>query len=127
MAEGTRTIIGQPERLEGVQEILDLVLENVKDYAFIVLDPEGRIATWNGGAERLLGYRAEDIVGQPSAFIFRPEDHAAAEHELREAGRTGRAQEEGWRVRKDGSRFWANGVLTALRDRTGSLRGFVKI
>jgi PAS domain S-box-containing protein len=127
MADETRTIAGQPERLEGAQEILDLVLENVKDYAIVVLDPEGRIATWNGGAERLLGYCAEDIVGQPSAVIFRPEDQDAAERELRQAATSGRAHDEGWRVRKDGSRFWASGVLTALRDHSGALRGFVKI
>ncbi|HET9604224.1 MAG TPA: ATP-binding protein [Gemmatimonadales bacterium] len=101
----------------------------VRDYAILMLDPEGRVTSWNEGAERIKGYTAHDILGQ-SFTRFYPEDAVASgwpQHELEVAAREGRFEDEGWRVRKDGSRFWANVVITALRDRKGDLLGFGKV
>ncbi len=104
-------------------------VDAVKDYALILLDPEGSIVSWNAGAERLKGYRAEEIVGRSFARFFPPEEiaedlPAAA---IRRAALEGRFEHEGWRVRKDGSRFWANILLAALRDESGALQGFAEI
>jgi len=103
---------------------LALLVESVGDYAIFLLDPQGNIKTWNRGAERIKGYSAGDAIGQHFSLVYTPEDkernHPA--HELRVAARDGRFEEEGWRVRKDGSRFWANVVITALRDPDGRLR-----
>jgi PAS domain S-box-containing protein len=104
-------------------------IETVKDFAILMVDPAGKVASWNVGAERILGYREEEIVGQSFACIFTPEDRQdrAPEQEVAEA----RAEEHGWDdrwlVRKDGSRFWASGLLTPLQDEDGTLRGFVKV
>src|SRR5207302_75451 len=90
---------------------------------------QGRVATWNSGAERLKGYAAGEIIGQHFSRFY-PEDVVARgwpEEELRLAVADGRIEDEGWRVRKDGSRFWANVVITALRDERGVLRGFAKV
>jgi PAS domain S-box-containing protein len=108
---------------------LDLALNGAKDYAIFTLNCEGLVASWNSGAERLKGYSAPAIVGRHFS-IFYPMDEVRREHPaeiLRIAAREGRFEEEGWRVRKDGSRFWANAVITALRDGTGELRGFSKV
>ena len=102
----------------------------MKDYAIFMLDPRGHVASWNAGAERIKGYRADEIIGRTSPSSTRPEAIARGwpEHELRRGRRAeGRFEDEGWRVRKDGSRFWANVVITALRDRDGRLRGFAKV
>ena len=108
---------------------LALLVDSVLDYAIFLLDTEGRIVTWNRGAERLKGYTAEDIIGRPFSVFYTEEDrlrdHPAAELEI--AAREGRYEEEGWRVRKDGSRFWANVTITAIRDATGELVGFGKV
>ena len=106
-----------------------LLMENVKDYAIFLLDPKGRVVTWNTGAERILGYKEAEIVGQPFARIFTPEDveQDQPELELRVAADKGRVEDERWHVRKDGSRFWASGVVTPLWDEGGTLRGFAKI
>lgn len=116
-------------RLQKSEERFRLMVENVKDYAFIVLDPQGRIVTWNTGSERLHGYTAEEIMGQHFALFYGPEDRAAGKPdiELRTATTEGRFEDEGWRFRKDGTRFWANVVATPLRDQTGVLFGFAKI
>ncbi len=105
------------------------MIESIKDYAIFLLDVKGRIATWNAGAERIKGYRAEEIIGRHFS-VFYPEDVVARGYpaeELRRAAELGRWEDEGWRVRKDGSRFWANVVITALRDKAGELLGFAKI
>src|SRR5205085_5114607 len=104
-------------------------IEQVADYALFMLAPNGVIATWNVGAERIKGYRADEIVGQHFARFYTPEDVRARkpENELEAAAREGRFEDEGWRLRKDGSRFWANVVITAIRDEAGTLIGFAKV
>ena len=106
-----------------------LLVQSVTDYAIFLLDRSGRVVSWNEGAERIKGYSAGEIVGQPIALFYPPEDRDAGKPEqgLRCAEREGRFQTEGWRVRKDGSRFWADVVITALRDARGGLRGFAKL
>jgi PAS domain S-box-containing protein len=106
-----------------------LLVEQVQDYAIYMMDPQGRIATWNSGAERIKGYKASEIIGRPYATFFPPEDVAAGKpyRILETAEREGKAAQEGWRVRKDGSRFWVSALVTAIRDRSGKLLGFSKI
>jgi PAS domain S-box-containing protein len=106
-----------------------LLVEQVQDYAIYMMDPQGRIATWNSGAERIKGYKASEIIGRPYATFFLPEDVTAGKPQkiLETAEREGKAAQEGWRVRKDGSRFWANTLVTAIRDPSGNLMGFSKI
>jgi len=106
-----------------------LLIEAVKDYAIIAFDPNGMVTSWNEGAERLKGYQAEEIMGQHISRLYAQEDIAAGklEEELQQAAETGHVKDQGWRVRKDGSRFWAEVVTTALRDPGGKLIGFVKI
>jgi PAS domain S-box-containing protein len=108
---------------------LRLLVQGTADYAIFMLDPEGRVATWNAGAERIKGYRAEEIIGQHFARFYpqEPIDRGWPAEELRRAVAEGRFEDEGWRVRKDGTRFWANVILTALRDPAGRLRGFSKV
>ncbi|MGN6319478.1 PAS domain-containing sensor histidine kinase [Trinickia sp.] len=105
------------------------MVDSVKDYAIFLLDAKGRIATWNAGAERIKGYSAREIIGRHFSVFYPPEVAARGypEEELRHASELGRWEDEGWRVRKDGSRFWANVVITALRDATGEVMGFAKI
>ena len=109
--------------------IYRMMVEQVRDYALFVLDPSGHILTWNAGARRLKGYAAEEIIGRHFSVFYAPEavDRGWPAEELRLATREGRFEDEGWRVRKYGSRFWANVVLTALRDDGGKLIGFSKI
>ena len=111
------------------EEHLRLLLEGAKEHSILMLDPEGRILTWNAGAEHITGYRAEEMIGQPLAVLSLPEDQARKlpEEELESARAFGRAETEGWRVRKDGNRFWANVVITALKDEEGNVRGFAKV
>jgi len=111
------------------EERFRLLVEGVTDYAIYMLDPEGRVATWNAGAEHLKGYRDEEIIGRPFSIFFSPEDiqRGVPEETLKKAREGGRAVYEGWRVRKDGSRFWAYGVITATRDEAGKLLGFSKV
>ena len=106
-----------------------LLIESVIDYAIFMLDVEGRVMTWNPGAERIKGWTAEEIVGQHFSTFFTREDVAAGkpQMELAQATKLGRFEDNGWRVRKDGTRFWANVVITALRDPDGALRGFGKV
>ena len=106
-----------------------LFVENVGDYAIYMLDPEGRVATWNRGAERIKGYSAAEIVGQHFSRFYPPEEVAEGkpERELQEAARWGQIVGEGWRVRKDASRFWASVVLTAVHSPEGQLLGFGKV
>ncbi|HMJ15540.1 MAG TPA: PAS domain-containing protein, partial [Polyangiaceae bacterium] len=105
-----------------------LLLDSVLDYAIFMLDTEGRIVTWNPGAERLKGYRPEEIVGQHFSRFYPAEDIKSGkpERELRDAITHGKVEDEGWRIRKDGSTFWANVLITPVRDDAGRLRGFAK-
>jgi PAS domain S-box-containing protein len=105
------------------------LVQEVKDYAIFVLDPKGKVLSWNAGARRLKGYSEEEILGQHFSVFFSKEDLAnkKPQRELERAATEGRAEDEGWRLRKDGTRFWANVVITALHDGNGKLRGFVKI
>jgi PAS domain S-box-containing protein len=106
-----------------------LFVESVVDYAIFMLDPGGRVVSWNAGAQRLKGYRADEIIGQHFSVFYPPEEVAAGkpDRELELAIAEGRLVDEGWRVRQDGTRFWANLVLTAIFDEAGTLRGFGKV
>lgn len=117
------------EELRRSEEQFRLLVESVGDYAIFMLDAGGHIASWNLGAQRAKGYKAEEIIGQHFSVFYPPEAVAARhpEYELEVASAEGRYEEEGWRVRKDGSYFWANVVITALRDKTGRLVGFAKV
>ena len=117
------------ERLRHSEERFRLLVEGVSDYAIFMLDVNGAVATWNSGAARIKGYRAEEIVGQHFRKFYPPDaiESGWPEHELRVAAAEGRFTDEGWRIRKDGSRFWAQVTLTALRDEAGRLRGFAKL
>ena len=109
--------------------IYRLIVEQTRDYAVFFLDPEGRIMSWNAGAQRIKGYAPEEIIGRHFSTFYTREsvDSGWPQHELKVAAAEGRFEDEGWRVRKDGSRFWANVVITALRDEDGKLLGFSKI
>jgi len=106
-----------------------MLVESIKDYAIFMLDAGGRVATWNAGAQRIKGYLAHEIIGRHFSVFYPEADILAGktEHELRAATRDGRFEDEGWRLRKDGTRFWANVVITALRDPSGALLGFAKV
>ncbi|HLM61107.1 MAG TPA: PAS domain S-box protein, partial [Pyrinomonadaceae bacterium] len=110
-------------------ELFHLIIENIKDYAIFMTDVSGNIISWNPGVERLLGYKENEIVGQPSSVIFTPEDVAAGAHlkEMELAAECGCAEDKRWHRRKDGSRFWANGMLMPLKKADGTLRGFAKV
>ncbi|HSF73998.1 MAG TPA: PAS domain S-box protein, partial [Microcoleus sp.] len=111
------------------EERLRLIIEGVKDYAIFMLDPDGYVASWNSGAERILGYRSHEIVGNNSECFFTEEDLEIGKHKekLILAVAEGRYENEGWRLRKDGSRFWANIIVTPLRDEKGKLQGFSQV
>ncbi|HEY6392353.1 MAG TPA: PAS domain S-box protein [Bryobacteraceae bacterium] len=111
------------------EERFRLLVGSVRDYALFQMDPGGRIMSWNSGAERLLGYSEREIMGQPAVRLFTPEDAAqgAAAQELEAARTTGGAEDERWHIRKDGSRFFASGVVTTVRDVAGNLHGFAKV
>ena len=106
-----------------------MLVEGVRDYAIVMTDPENRVVSWNTGAERILGYTGPEILGRDLAIVFTPEDREkdVPGWEMRTAVAEGRAIDERWQLRKDGSRFWASGVLSPLRDEEGGLRGFAKV
>jgi PAS domain S-box-containing protein len=108
---------------------ISAVVDSVKDYAIFIVDPTGRVRTWNEGARLIKGWTRAEILGQSIARFYAAEDVAAGKPEylLAVAAREGRVEDEGWRVRKDGTRFWADVIITALRDETGELTGFVKV
>jgi len=111
------------------EERYRLLVNGVRDYAILTLDPYGVVTSWNAGAQLIKGYRPEEIIGQHFSVFYPPKDLAAGKPaaELVEAAAAGRLEDEGWRVRKDGSRFWANVVITALYDDNHQLRGFGKL
>jgi PAS domain S-box-containing protein len=117
------------EALRLSEERFRLLVEGVRDYAIFLMDPNGNIMTWNSGAERIKGYRAEEIIGKSFKLFYQPDDLATnhPDRELEIASKTGSYEEEGWRVRKDGSTFWASVLITALRNRAGELIGFAKV
>ncbi|MHB8248281.1 MAG: hybrid sensor histidine kinase/response regulator [Acidithiobacillus sp.] len=117
------------EKLRWTEESFRLMVESVTDYAIVMLDPEGCVVSWNAGAERIQGYHAEDIVGQHFSRFYLEEDvdNGKPQRDLEAVVANGRFEDEGWRVHKDGSSFWANVVYTAIRDQLGNLRGFAKL
>lgn len=127
-ADADRNNVLQDALLE-VEERFRQVVEGVEDYAIILLDPEGRIATWNKGAQSIEGYSAKEAIGKHFSIFYTPEavERTWPDYELSVAREKGRFADEGWRVRKNGSRFWANVVITAVRGGDGGLRGFLKI
>jgi PAS domain S-box-containing protein len=134
-AKITRDMSDKREAQEAQQALLDaerrfrLLVQGVTDYAIFMLDPEGKVANWNAGAERIKGYRPDEIVGQHFSRFYTPEDVDAGvpTKAIETARKTGRYEAEGWRVRKDGTRFWASVVLDAIRGDDGNLIGFGKI
>jgi PAS domain S-box-containing protein len=108
------------------EERYRLLVEGVRDYAIFMLDAEGRVSTWNGGAERLKGYTADEILGSEFSIFYSSEDRAAKvpEHDLELAREQGRSESDGWRIRKDGSMFWASIAMSAVYDERGALHGF---
>jgi PAS domain S-box-containing protein len=120
---------GTTEPRIDLEDLLRLLVESVKDYAIFVLDPDGIIRTWNPGAERLKGYRASEIIGRHFSQFYTPADVAVGrpQNGLRRALADGRYEDEGWRVRKDGTLFWADVVISAMYDETGEHRGFAKV
>jgi PAS domain S-box-containing protein len=131
-AKITRDLSAQREYVEALrqsEERFRLLVDCVKDYAIFMLDPQGYVVSWNAGAARIKGYTREEIVGQHFSRFYLPEDAAAGKpaRELAIARQLGRVEEEGWRVRKDGTTFWANVNLTAVHDESNRLRGFAKV
>ncbi len=118
-----KTILG------GVAEQHSLLIEHVTDYAIFFLDPHGRVATWNTGAQQILGYQEDEILGQSFSCFFPPEDVQSGwpEKQLQLATETGRANDDRWLVGKGGTRLWCNGITTALRDEDGRVRGFAMV
>lgn len=117
------------EALRRSEERFLLLVEGLKEYAFYMLDPDGRVASWNVGAQRIKGYAPDEIIGRSFSVFFTPNDilRRAPEAELRIAAERGVYEDEAWRVRKDGSEFWASVMLTAVRDAAGDLIGFAKL
>ncbi|HEV2425482.1 MAG TPA: chemotaxis protein CheB [Terriglobia bacterium] len=115
--------------LEQSEERFRLLVDTMQDYAIIMLDPEGRVNSWNSGAQRIFGFHASEIIGQHFSRFFAEEDARAGKprREMEAAAREGRMEDDGWRVRNDGCRLWANVVLTPLRDPADRLLGYVKV
>lgn len=126
--QANKTIKAPPAEL-GSEDSFRLLVDSVRDYAIVMLDTTGHVVSWNEGAERIKGWRPEEIMGEHLSRFYPPEavQKGFPEQELKTAAQDGRFEDEGWRIRKDGSRFWANVILTALRDKDGSLRGFAKV
>jgi PAS domain S-box-containing protein len=122
-------MLGHTPHIQRLVARFDDALESVRDYAIFLIDKEGRVASWNRGAQLVLRFAPEDIVGQPSDILFTPEDRArgAAQHELDTAVREGRSLDERWHIRGDQTRFFGSGIMTAVREADGELLGFIKI
>src|SRR6186713_2938163 len=117
------------DRLRWTEESFHLMVESVIDYAIVMLDQQGRVMSWNSGAQRIKGYSAEEIVGQSFTrfYALKDAERGAPSRDLEAARTRGRFDDEGWRMRRDGSTFWANIVLTAVLDHAGNLRGFAQL
>ena len=120
---------GEAEQMRRSEEMFRLLVESVQDYAIFMLDPGGYIISWNAGAQRLKQYRTDEILGKHFSIFYPKEDleNGKPQRELETAVKEGRTEDEGWRVRKDGTQFWANVVITAVLDGSGELRGFAKV
>jgi len=120
---------GPAQKAKPNEEAFRLLVDSIVDYAIFMLSPQGHVTTWNRGAQQMKGYENEDILGAHFSVFYPPEDVASGKpaRELKIAADKGRFEDEGWRLRKDGSRFWANVVITALRDSQGVLHGFSKV
>jgi PAS domain S-box-containing protein len=127
MARETRG--GGEKELQQNEDRFKLLVDSVRDYAIFMLDPDGHVLTWNPGAQRFKGYRADEIIGQHFSRFYPSEALASGlpDYELKVASKTGVFEDEGWRVRKDGTLFWANVVITAMRNAQGELIGFAKV
>ena len=126
---GRETRASAQARARAAEDRFQLVVASVKDYAIFMLDPSGHVATWNEGARLIKGYGPEDVLGKHIAIFYTPEDRARGKPQalLDMARAEGRVEDEGWRVKKNGSRFWADVVITAIRDAQGTFQGFVKV
>jgi PAS domain S-box-containing protein len=122
----TRALWPLHHEVQATEERFRLLVDGVKDYALFLMDPEGRVASWNPGAERIMGWRAADIIGRSGALFYTPEAVAEGQpgNDMREAEREGRLESEGWRLRKDGTRFWAETLLTPLRGGGDKHKGY---
>jgi PAS domain S-box-containing protein len=127
MTSGARSDASATRELRETEERFKLLVESVVDYAIFLLDPVGTIISWNVGASRIKGYTADEVIGRNFAIFYPPEDMHKPPAELREAAAQGRLEDEGWRVRKNGERFWANVIITPLYDERGLPRGFAKV
>jgi len=121
--------MGQVEDSSSTGGKFELLVQSVTDYAIFMLDPQGRVTSWNAGARRFKGYEADEIIGEHFSRFYTPEERAAEvpQRALDTAAREGRFETEGWRIRKDGSRFWANVIIDPIRDPAGTLVGFAKV
>ena len=126
-AAGVGSGTSRANRDDQLHGLYRLLVDSVRDYAIFALDPTGHVLSWNAGAQRFKGYMANEIIGKHFSIFYPVEDQWKPPMELDIATATGRFEEEGWRLRKDGSRFWANVVITALRDDNGTLVGFAKV
>jgi len=129
MPEQTNSSSKSPETILGTDDSFRLFVDSVREYAIVMLDPAGHVVSWNPGAERIKGYSQEEIMGRHFSCFYTPEgiQRGLPEHELEVAAKEGRFEDEGWRVTKDGKRFWASVVITSLREKDGRLRGFGKV
>jgi len=128
MGEASALLRAREQALREGEERFRLVIEGVRDYGIFGLDTAGHVISWNTGAQRIKGWHAGEIMGRHFSVFYPGEDgHSRSMRNLSDAIREGRVEDEGWRVRKDGTRFWANVVITALYDETGALRGFSKV
>ena len=126
---GDRLRVKAERSLAAAESKLRLMMDGISDYAILMLDPGGRVVSWNAGATRINGYEGSEILGEPFSRFYPPEsvEEGRPEQMLEQARETGRAEEEEWHIRKDGSRFWADVVITSLREESGRLLGFVKV
>jgi PAS domain S-box-containing protein len=126
---GNDRLLAEERARRHAAEEFKFLVEGVEDYAIFLLDLAGRVSTWNVGAERIKGYAPKEVIGRHFSVFYTPEDVQAAkpEAELRAAIEKGHSEDEGWRIRKDGSRFWANVIINTLRDEQGQVRGFAKV
>jgi PAS domain S-box-containing protein len=124
-----KTRSSTPSPFISTDEQFRLLMDSVSDYSIFFTDVDGNVVSWNTGAERILGWTETEIIGQNARIVFTPEDLAKGDdkYERETAATEGRAEDERWHLRKDGSRFWASGILTALKDEAGGLRGYCKI